>query len=316
MARLDKFALFAAVGYKPHDIQRAVHASSASRRVLCAGVRFGKSVVCIHEGLAALLAPGPSALGWFVTPTRETTALLIGPLFDLLERHFPHRVLDLDRGAQRAAVRNFAGQRTVVQGHSADRPDKLLGASVAWMIIDEAARLRPEIWREFLAQRLVDRDGWALFSSTPRGTGDWFSQLFQRGERQEEGFASWNAPTWSNPAISQEVIDAARSQLDERTFFTEFGAELIGPLGRTCPTCGSPRELQYPYAILMSGEELGECTGCGRPLTPRGEPAGVVREDGGVDLYVIQLRPDVPAPHPGDPCSSRLSRPVQAPKAS
>jgi hypothetical protein len=296
MARLDKFALFASVNYKPHDIQRAVHASSASRRVLCAGVRFGKSVVCIHEGLAAILAPGPSALGWIVTPTRETTALLVGPLFDLLERHFPHRVLELDRRAQHAVVRNFAGQRAEVHGHSADRPEKLLGASLAWLVIDEAVRLRPEIWREFLAQRLVDRDGWALFSSTPRAAGDWFHEFFQRGERQEEGFASWSAPTWSNPAISREVIDAARGQLDDRTFFTEFGGEFVGPLGRTCPTCGSPRELQCEYVILMADQVLGRCGDCGRPTDPRGEPVGVLQEDGSVSLYRIVLRRDVPAP--------------------
>ncbi len=296
--QLDKMELFASVNYAPHEGQLQVHRSRASRRVLACGVRWGKSTLAVHEGLAALLAPGPPSQGWFVTPSRATTALLIEPLFDLLEQHFPHRVLELDRRSQRAIVRNVAGECAQVHGRSADRPEKLLGASLSWVILDEAARLRPEIWREFLAQRLVDRDGWALFCSTPHGTGNWFHELYERGQRSERGFESWSAPTWANPAISSEVIETARSRLDVRTFYTEFGGEFVGPLGRTCPTCSSPRELQQEYVILLEGQELGACVDCGRPLDTKGEPVGTVNEDGTVAVAVIRLVQHVPPPDP------------------
>jgi hypothetical protein len=316
MAKLDKMALFASVNYKPHDIQRAVHASSASRRVLCAGVRFGKTALAVHEVLAALLAPGPESRGWVVTPSRATTSLIIDPLFSLLRKHFAHRVVELDERERRAVVRNLGGGLAEVIGKSADRPAALLGESLTWLIVDEAARLREDLWTSVLSQRLVDRRGWALVCSTPHGAAGWFHAEYLRGARGEEGYESWTAPTWSNPAISREVIDSARSQLDERTFHREFGGEFIGPLGRTCPTCGSPRELQCEYVILMADQVLGRCGDCGRPLGSRGEPVGVLQEDGSVSLYRIVLRLDVPAPRPDDPCMSPPPRSAAASRAS
>jgi hypothetical protein len=170
-ARLDREALFASVGYKPHDGQRLVHASTASRRVLACGVRWGKSTLAVHEALAALLTPGPASRGWIISPTAATTELLIGPLFAVLRTHFAHRVVELDERERRAVVRNLGGGLSEVVGKTADRPAALLGESLSWLIIDEAARLREELWTSVLSQRLVDRQGWALIASTPRGPG-------------------------------------------------------------------------------------------------------------------------------------------------
>jgi len=52
---------------------------------------------------------------------------------------------------------------------SADRPDGLLGEAIHFLIVDEAAAVRDNVWDEYLAPRLIDRDGWALLVSTPHG---------------------------------------------------------------------------------------------------------------------------------------------------
>jgi hypothetical protein len=316
MATLNKTALFASVGYKPHNGQGAVHQSTASRRVLACGVRWGKSTLAVHEALAALLTPGPESRGWIVTPTAATTELIIGPLFALLRTHFAHRVVELDERERRAVVRNLGGGLAEVIGKSADRPAALLGDSLTWLIVDEAARLREDLWTSVLSQRLVDRRGWALVCSTPHGAAGWFHAEYLRGARGEEGYESWTAPTWANPTVDAEAIALERARLDLRSFESQFGGAFVGPLGRECATCGSPRECQQTVVVLPEGYELGECQDCGRPLDTKGEPVGNVREDGSVHVAVIRLVSHVPPPHPDDPCSSRPSRNNVAPKAS
>ena len=72
----------------------------------------------------------------------------------------------------------------MVEGRSADNPNSLLGEGLDWLIVDEAARLREELWEQHLSQRLVDRDGWALLISTPRGPG-WFYRLYRLGQESD-----------------------------------------------------------------------------------------------------------------------------------
>jgi hypothetical protein len=284
MAKLDKFALFASVRYKPHDVQRAVHASTASRRILCSGVRLGKSTLCVHEVLAALLAPGPATRGWIVTPTAATT-------------DFAHRVVELDERERRAEVRNLSGAVAIVEGRTADRPASLLGASLDWVVIDEAARLSEGVWAT-LSQRLVDRRGWALICSTPRGVGDWFHREHLRGARGDEGYASWSAPTWSNPSIDPATVLLERSRLTPGAFAAEYGARFIGGNGAECATCGWGRDAQRTMIGVTEWRESRRCEDCMRPVNSRGEPIGFAREDGTIGVTVVRGPEDHEVVHP------------------
>ena len=71
---LDKRALFEDLGYRPHPGQAAIHRSTASRRILACGVRWGKSTCATLEGVAAALQPCERSLGWVVGPTYELAA--------------------------------------------------------------------------------------------------------------------------------------------------------------------------------------------------------------------------------------------------
>jgi len=75
-----------------------------------------------------------------------------------------------------------------------------------------------------LSQRLVDKDGWALLLSTPRGK-NWFFDLFRRGQGHDPDYQSWNAPSWTNPHLNQDLIEQERDRLPERVFRQEYGGE-------------------------------------------------------------------------------------------
>jgi hypothetical protein len=223
---LDKAAFFRDLEYEPHPGQVPIHASTASRRVVACGVRYGKTLCAAMEGLAAAMAPVERSYGWVVAPTYDLADKVFREIELLVARHLRHRVVTLKENDRRIVLRNMAGGVSEIRGKSADNPVSLLGEGLDWVIVDEAARMKPSIWESHLSQRLLDRRGWALLISTPRGKG-WYYDLFMRGQRGDPDHASWNAPSWSNPHLDAALIEAERSRLPERVFRQEYGGEFL-----------------------------------------------------------------------------------------
>jgi len=229
--RLNRDALLAQLGYEPHEGQRAVHLSKAKRRVLACGVRWGKSLSAAIEAVAAAMEPRPRSMGWVVAPTLDLADKVYREIVILVAEHLRHRIVEMKQHEKKLVLRNLGGGLSEVRAKTADNPVSLLGEGLDWVIIDEAARLKAAIWNSFLAQRLIDRDGWALLISTPKGKG-WFHDMWKRGQPGgDPTFASWNAPSWQNPHLNRELIDAERDRLPEVVFRQEFGAEFIEGAG-------------------------------------------------------------------------------------
>ena len=237
----DKAAFFRSLDYHPHPGQVPIHASQASRRVVACGVRWGKTLCAAMEGLAAAMAPAERSYGWVVAPTYDLADKVFREVELLIARHLRHRLIMLKENERRIVLRNMAGGASEIRAKSADNPVSLLGEGLDWVIVDEAARMKPSIWESHLSQRLLDRRGWALLISTPRGKG-WYYDLFLRGQRGEPDHASWNAPSWSNPHLDAALIEAERSRLPERVFRQEYGGEFLegsGSVFRSVRECAT-----------------------------------------------------------------------------
>lgn len=222
--RLDKQALFEDLGYKPHEGQSAIHASRAPRRVVACGVRWGKSLCAAMEAIAAAMEPSERSIGWIVAPTYDLSERVFNQIVVVLAGHLRHRIVSLKEHERRLVLRNMGGGLSEIRGKSADNPVSLLGEGLDWVVVDEGARMKPSIWESHLSQRLIDKHGWALLISTPRGKG-WFYEVFRRGQGSDPDYASWNWPSWTNPLLDREQIDAERDRLPERIFRQEYGAE-------------------------------------------------------------------------------------------
>ncbi len=225
-ARLNKKALFADLGYEPHPGQLEVHSSKAPRRIVASGVRWGKTLCAAMEGLAAAMEPRESSFGWVVAPTYDLADKVFRELVSIVGKHLTHHIVTLKESERRLVLRNMAGGCSEFRGKSADNPVSLLGEGLDWLIVDEGARLKPAIWQSYLAQRLIDKRGWALLISTPRGKG-WFYDLFKRGQGRDRDYASWNSPSWENPHLDAGAIEEERARLPERVFLQEFGGQFI-----------------------------------------------------------------------------------------
>jgi len=101
----------------------------------------------------------------------------------------------------------------------------LRGRSLAGVVLDEAAFMERDVWAEVIRPALADKQGWALFISTPDGTASWFYDMWCFcGEQEWDDWQRWSFTTIEGGNVKEEEVEAARGQLDPRTFRQEFEA--------------------------------------------------------------------------------------------
>lgn len=224
--KINKQRLFADLGYKPHPGQAAIHESTALRRVVACGARWGKTKAAAMECIAAALSPGKDAIGWVAAPNFDLTDRIFREIVQVVTRRIPHRIVQLKESERRILFRNLAGNVCEVRAKSAESLVSLLGEGLDFLVIDEAAQLRPSVWENYLSQRLIDKRGWALFISTPKGR-NWFYEMYRRGQGRDADYASWNSPSWQNPFLGKDAIDAERARLPARVFSEQYAGEFV-----------------------------------------------------------------------------------------
>ena len=287
--KVEKAALFERLGYEPHEGQWRVHRSNARYRVLACGVRWGKTTLSSYEAICALLAPCESSTGWVVAPTLELTRYVFERVRAAFLQHMPHRVVEDDQRSTRFVVKNLGGGKSEMRGRTADNPASLLGEGLDWMIVDEAAKLKEDVWSSYLAPRLVDKRGWALILSTPRGL-NWFHGAFWRGQNgRDPEYESWRGPTLENPLINKETVESEGRRVDAGPFEQEYEAKFIGEEFLPCEGCGCPSESAVSCIVSPDFAAMARCEMCGEPIDVNGKTVVGRGPDGRGRLLVIDL---------------------------
>ena len=227
---IDKLVFFKDLGYEPHQGQLEVHLDEHPRRVVACGVRWGKTLCAAMEGLAGAMAPCERSVGWVAAPTYDLANKVFREIVHLANKNLSHRIITLSESKGLLVLRNMAGGASEIRAKSAESSVSLLGEGLDWLIVDEASRLKPEIWQSYLSQRLIDKMGWALLISTPKGLG-FFHELYRLGQGKDSAFKSWNKPSWENPHLKRELIEEERGRIPERAFLQEYGAKFVEGVG-------------------------------------------------------------------------------------
>lgn len=116
---------------------------------------------------------------------------------------------------------------------SAHDPDSLRGVGLDGLVMDEVAFFEERAWTEALRPTLADRQGWAVFISTPDGP-NWFADLFNRVP-SDPGWERWQRPTSDNPLIPDaELLEAERNS-GQRAFAQEYLAQFVDMAGAEFP---------------------------------------------------------------------------------
>ena len=106
----------------------------------------------------------------------------------------------------------------------ADRPETMRGVSLRFLVLDEYADMKPEVFEQILRPALADQKGDALFIGTPMGRNH-FYDLYQYGEVGDDPtYKTWHFTSYSNPLLDSEEIDVAKKSMSSYAFRQEFMA--------------------------------------------------------------------------------------------
>lgn len=197
-------------------------------RVAIGGRRFGKTkLACVCLGEVACSTPGE--MSWYIAPTLKMAKELVWEQLKETLKPWTLRTNEVD-----LTIRLF--NRHTVQLHSADRPDRLVGRGLVFVALDEFVQIAKKLWEKVIRPALADKVGRALFISSPEGM-NWGYDLWLRGQnRDDPRWESWQFTTLDGGRVSQEEVDAAREDMDERTFNQEFLATFESATGRIYPS--------------------------------------------------------------------------------
>ena len=198
--------------------QQEVFGDPTRFKVVAAGRRCGKSYLAAWSLLInALQSDDPRSWTFYVAPTQgQARQIMWRVLLDL-----GHAVI------KKAHINNLDielvnGQTIGLRG--ADRPDTMRGVSLNYLVLDEYADIKSEVWEEILRPACADKTAPAIFIGTPKGRNH-FYDLFKYSELSEdEEWASWHFTSYDNPFLKESEIDAAKRSMSSYAFRQEFMA--------------------------------------------------------------------------------------------
>ena len=199
------------------EAQKVIAQSDARFRVLCAGRRFGKSILAIRE--MAKFARQPNKSIMYVAPTYGMARNII---FEPLKQKMRDLRWVKKINETRMEITLVNNSKIMLRG--AENYDALRGTGVDFLVMDEMADIKPEAWSEVLRPTLSAQNppGSALFVSSPKGLNH-FKDLFDLGKTQDE-WESWQMTTIEGGNVPPEEVEAAKRDLDEKTWRQEYEA--------------------------------------------------------------------------------------------
>ena len=106
----------------------------------------------------------------------------------------------------------------------ADRPETMRGVSLKFLVLDEYADMKPDVFEQILRPALTDQKGCAMFIGTPMGRNH-FYELYKYGELgEDETYKTWHFTSYDNPLLDPEEINIAKKSMSSYAFRQEFMA--------------------------------------------------------------------------------------------
>ena len=251
------------IPYTPHPAQQKIHESTARFKLICAGNRFGKDLGSIAECVQKFLEMeseersidvNPPVLWWIVAPSLTYARQNWRDLKKLFPVDLVYKISLSD-----LTIETINGG--IIEVHSADDPESLVGVGLDIVTVTEAARVRDLdiVWAN-LRQRLDSpgrgpggKGGVAILNGTPRGI-TYFSKLLKMGEKNSLTYSpeyeTFRFTTWDNPymaakrykvvgknALGEEITfeQSIRMSMTEARYRQDYLAEELADVNAVFP---------------------------------------------------------------------------------
>lgn len=199
---------------KLHEKQLEIFNDPHRFKVVAAGRRFGKSRLAAWTLIIEALKSKEKDV-FYVAPTYQQARDILWSLL----KEIGHEVI-ASAHENTSVLTLINGRKIYLKG--SDRPDTLRGVGLAYVVIDEYADMKPQVFEQILRPALADVQGGALFIGTPKGRNH-FYELFKFAETNKEPqWAAFHYTSYDNPLLPESEIEAARSSMSSFAFRQEF----------------------------------------------------------------------------------------------
>ena len=199
---------------KLHEKQLEIFNDSHRFKVVAAGRRFGKSRLAAWTLIIEALKSTEKDV-FYVAPTYQQARDIMWSLL----KEIGHDVI-ASAHENTSVLTLINGRKIYLKG--SDRPDTLRGVGLAYVVIDEYADMKPQVFEQILRPALSDVQGGALFIGTPKGRNH-FYELFKYCESgKDEEWKEFHYTSYDNPLLPSSEIDKAKLSMSSFAFRQEF----------------------------------------------------------------------------------------------
>ena len=203
--------------------QQEVFQDKSRFKVIAAGRRTGKSRLAAWLLIIEALKAERGHV-WYVAPTQgQARDIMWQPLLELANpvikaSHINNMQITLINGS-------------TISLKGADRPETMRGVALKFVVLDEYADMKPQVFEQILRPALADLKGHAMFIGTPKGRNH-FYDLFEYGKKEnKDDFKSWHFTSFDNPLLDSKEIEAAKASMSSFSFRQEFMASFEAASG-------------------------------------------------------------------------------------
>ena len=198
------------------DWQKKVWVDNTRFLVIAAGRRTGKTRLAAWKIIVKALEKSKANV-FYVAPTQgQARDIMWQSLLDLGQE------VIVSAHINNLQIKLINGSTISLKG--ADRPETMRGVSLYYLVMDEYADMKPEVFEQILRPALADQKGGALFIGTPMGRNH-FYELYKYAELgDDESYKAFHFTSYDNELLDADEINLAKKSMSSYAFRQEFMA--------------------------------------------------------------------------------------------
>jgi len=234
----------------------AVRGSRAKRKVLVEGRRWGKTTLLAGIAVEAMLA--------------GRRVLEAAPVADQTDAFWEYCTQSLSAPISAGIIYKNETDRLLrfgkgrIRAKTAWNADTLRGDYADLLILDEYPQMDPGAWDLVGAPMLLDNNGDALFSGTPKRKNHFFAHYIRAIGDDSGRWAAWHGTSLENPYLSKVALAEITQDMTEAAYKQEILAEFLegeGAVFRNIAACmNAPKTLpeEHQGHRIVAGIDLAK----------------------------------------------------------
>jgi len=225
-------------GFTPYEKQRdwieGIENPDVKYAMLLVGRQVGKTLLAENLLLKWALEHPNSTLMW------------VSPIYSQARKPF-NDIINVLAGTPIIQSSNKSEYEIVLLNgskllfRSGEKADGLRGYTLDYLIIDEAAFIKDEVWNTILKPTILVKGKKVLFTSTPKGKNYLYSLATRGLDPDQKQYLTINGSSYDNPFIDKTELEEARKSLPENIFrqeilgeFVDSGGEVFSDIENYC----------------------------------------------------------------------------------